>query len=95
MVEVVEVGGVGIDTGGRERFTGRAEQFVHRGLFLALALEDDLLRVGDDDVETRAIQRVERRARFFEIVEAQVRGQKVDVLRRHHAREVEGFDLLQ
>ncbi|MNL73913.1 hypothetical protein D3C87_1994490 [compost metagenome] len=89
MVEVVEVGGVGIDAGGRERFAGRAEQLVNGGLLLVLALEDDLLRVGDDDVETRAIQRVERRARLFEVVEAQVRGQEVDVLRRYHAGEVE------
>ncbi len=60
-----------------------------------LALEDDLLRVGDDDVEARAIQRIERGTRFFEVVEAQVRGQEIDVLWRHHAGEVEGFDFLQ
>lgn len=73
LVEVVEVGGVGIDASGRERIAGRAKQFVDGGLLLALALEDDLLRIGDDDVESRTIQGIERRARLFEVVKAQVR----------------------
>ncbi|MNZ80914.1 hypothetical protein D3C78_995670 [compost metagenome] len=60
-----------------------------------LTLEDDLLRVGDDDVEARTIQRVQRGTRLFEVMKAQVRGQEVDVLRRHHAGQVEGLDLLQ
>ena len=70
LVEVVEVGGVGIDAGGRERFAGRTEQLVDRSLFLVLAFEDDLLRVGNDDVEARTIQRIQRGARLFEIVES-------------------------
>ncbi|MNH45219.1 hypothetical protein D3C79_1076060 [compost metagenome] len=49
-----------------------------------LALEDDLLRVGDDDVEARTIQSVQRGTGLFEEVKAQVCGQEIDVLRRHH-----------
>ena len=67
-----------VGTGGlgehRRGFAGHAEQLFDRGLFLVLALEDDLLCVGDDDVEARAIQRIQRCACFFEVVEAQVGG---------------------
>jgi hypothetical protein len=42
-----------------QRVAGHPKELVDGRLLLALTLQDDLLRVGDDDVEARAIQRVE------------------------------------
>ncbi|MPM57668.1 hypothetical protein SDC9_104491 [bioreactor metagenome] len=95
LVKVVEVGGVGINAVGSQGFAARGEQLGSRRFFLMLALEDDLLRVRDDNVEPRAIQRVQRGTSLFEIMETQMGSQEIDVLRWHHAHQVEGLDFLE
>ena len=45
---------------------GRAREEVHSRILLALALKNDLLRVGEDYVEARTIERVQRRSGLLE-----------------------------
>jgi hypothetical protein len=58
LVEILEVGSKCAHAGRGQGIAGRAREEVHSRILLTLALKNDLLRVGEDYVEARTIERV-------------------------------------
>ncbi len=91
----VEIGEFFVDAaGGVDGFVAAEEAVGERFLPVA-ALEDDLLGVGDDEVEAGVVNGAEGGAGFFEEVEFEVGGEEGLVLQRDDPALVEGHDLAQ
>ncbi len=91
----VEIGEFFVDAaGGVDGFVA-AEEFVGERFLAVAALEDDLLGVGDDEVEAGVVNGAEGGAGFFEEVEFEVGGEEGFVLRWDDPALVESHDLAQ
>ena len=80
---------------GRKQRTGAGKERLCRRGFLALFLYDDLLRIGNDDIEIRVIDSVQNRSGLVKKVKFDVGIEHTGILRRHDLRFVKGHDLTE
>ena len=80
---------------GRKQRTGAGKERLCRRGFLALFLYDDLLRIGNDDIEIRVIDCVQNRSGLVKKVKFDVGIKHTCILRRYDLCFVKGHDLTE